>query len=600
MTVLSKLRDLITPTTRSELGRLALGMAVVTVLEAAGVGLFLPLLQAVLNPEGLTRLPVFGPFLAEAATRAHQTFVLWACLGALVFFVLKNLAVALLTLRQHQIMQAAAARFSTDLLHLYLRRPYLFHLERNSADLVTVLRNTVQRVFTRSLSGLIQIILEIVVAMAIIAVLMGVDPVATTVVIVVLTATLAVYYGIVRRFLAQWGERIQHFDRQALLWANQALGSFKQTRLSGRESYFVAAYRDAALGKARYESLSTAQGTFPRLLIESVGVGGLVAVVISVVIQDQPLSDVVPVVGLFAVAALRLMPAFSRIMSNATLLREGVHPLGVVHRDWTEANSAFSPARITSAAVEIRLNREIRFENVGFRYPGASEPTLADIALTVRQGEIVAFMGRSGAGKSTLIDVLLGLLETETGRVTVDGIDIGAGLASWQRHIGYVPQHIYLLDDTLRRNVALGHADSEIDEDKVMAAIRMARLEDLVASLPDGLSTPIGEAGTRLSGGQRQRIGIARALYDSPELLVLDEATSALDHETEREVTETILGLRGVKTVVIIAHRIATVRFADTLVLMENGRIVASGPFDTVLTTSPWLRAMVSSNQQVI
>jgi ATP-binding cassette subfamily C protein len=254
------------------------------------------------------------------------------------------------------------------------------------------------------------------------------------------------------------------------------------------------------------------------------------------------------------------------------------------------------PVPATGGAGEpIRFTRTIALERVSYTYEGEPEPVLSDVSLAIAKGESVGIVGPSGAGKSTLVDLLLGLLTPTAGRITVDGRDIATALRSWQRHIGYVPQEPFILDDTVRRNVAFGLSDAEIDDRRVMAALRLAQMTDVVAALPDGLDTMLGERGTRLSGGQRQRVAVARALYHEPEVLVFDEATSALDTPTERELIAALEALRGVKTVVVIAHRLGTVRRCDRLAVLRDGRLAAVGPYDELMARDPGFRAMATT-----
>lgn len=581
---LGNLFSLLDRRARPGLFGLVAGMVVTTILETVGIGIFLPLLQILTNPSTANTLPVIGPMLGQGG----DAVILWGCLGVFVFFVIKNAALGFLLLRQNQYIQRLVARFSTDLLALYLARPYTFHLERNSAELITNLRMAVPRVFSRGLLAILQLGLEGLVTLGIVAMLMVVEPLATLAVILLLSLTMATYYLTMRKRLLLWGKVIHAQDKLALLWANQALGSFKQTRLSGRADYFCRAYGDAALTKGETEARSNSQSNYPRLIIEVVGIAGLLAVVVSFILRHQTLEQVIPIVGLFAVAALRLMPAFSRLMSNLSLLREGMPFVDALCLDMADrpANPATHPSGSMPTPARIDV------QNLGFRYPGAERPSVDGVSLSIIRGQAVALVGRSGAGKSTLVDLILGLLDPDSGVILADGQDIRANLAGWQRQIGYVPQHIYLLDDTLARNVALGLPDGEIDCDRLRQALSMAQLDELVAALPQGVDTVIGEQGARLSGGQRQRVGIARALYDNPSILILDEATSALDNATEREITATIAGLHALKTVIVIAHRISTVRQCDHLVLLEHGRIAAQGDFQTLLATNPTFGAL--------
>jgi ABC-type multidrug transport system fused ATPase/permease subunit len=324
--------------------------------------------------------------------------------------------------------------------------------------------------------------------------------------------------------------------------------------------------------------LQAALQQFPRLWLELLAIGGLALLVTSMLAQGRDMVSIVPTLGLFAVAAFRLMPSVNRVLAAVQSLRYAHVVIDTLYEEFKldvpepVANQANGVTHPVSA-----FKAEIHLSILGYTYPNATLPAISDISITIQKGQSAGFIGPSGAGKSTLIDVILGLLPPSSGQVLVDGQDIGKNLRAWQDQIGYVPQMIYLTDDTLRRNVAFGLPDGQIDDTAVRRAIRDAQLEEFVASLPDGIESKVGERGVRLSGGQRQRIGIARALYHNPSVLVLDEATSALDSETEVDVMQAITALKGNKTILIVAHRLSTVKNCDQLYQLEHGKLVAYG-----------------------
>jgi ABC-type multidrug transport system fused ATPase/permease subunit len=315
-------------------------------------------------------------------------------------------------------------------------------------------------------------------------------------------------------------------------------------------------------------------------------VSGLALLVISMLAQDRALEAVLPTLGLFAASAFRLMPSINRVMGAVQSLRYGLPVIDLLHEELNLAIPKVGSTPIPATP----FHDVLELCQITYAYPGAAEPALKDISLAIQRGESVGFVGASGSGKSTLVDVLLGLLMTDTGKVLADGKDIHENLRNWQDQIGYVPQSIFLTDDTLRRNVAFGLANERIDDVAVQHAIRAAQLEEFVTSLPNGLETFVGERGIRLSGGQRQRIGIARALYHDPAVLVLDEATSALDTDTERGVMQAITALQGSKTVLIIAHRLSTVEHCDRLYRLHEGRLVEDGIPNTMVPRNPTLK----------
>jgi ATP-binding cassette subfamily C protein len=394
-----------------------------------------------------------------------------------------------------------------------------------------------------------------------------------------------------RHATARWGRVVSQLDTDILQTLQQSLGGVKEVKVIGRESFFLSQFDDRMAAAARLRSRYVAVAAALRMGVETTFVCGLLAVSLLLTLRGG--ANALPLLGLFAYAGFRVIPASNRIMLYVAQLR---YSRAWIHDLRADLTALPTPAIDDAAEVEpIRFTRAVALERVSYSYDGEPEPVLVDVSLTIAKGESIGVVGPSGAGKSTLIDLLLGLLEPTAGRITVDGRDIVTAMRSWRRHIGYVPQEPFILDDTVRRNVAFGLADAEIDDRRVQAALTRAQLSDVVAGLPHGLDTMLGERGTRLSGGQRQRVAIARALYHEPEVLVFDEATSALDTPTERELIAALEALRGVKTLVVIAHRLTTVRRCDRLALLRDGRLAAVGPYDDLIARDPGFRQMATT-----
>jgi ABC-type multidrug transport system fused ATPase/permease subunit len=364
----------------------------------------------------------------------------------------------------------------------------------------------------------------------------------------------------------------------------QGLGGVKELLLFGREANCLDAYHGHNTGVATAVSRHQLLQQLPRLGLELLAVCALAGLVIVMLLTGRTLDSLLPILGLFAAAAFRLLPSANRVINAMQTIRYALPAVKVIHDELRLSRVSVQPT--AACASDIRLRDALTLEGVSFQYPGRSDATLHEINLRIARGSCIGFIGGSGAGKSTLVDVILGLQTPTTGRVCADSVDIQKNLRGWQAHIGYVPQAIFLSDDTLRRNVAFGLTDSEIDDAAVMRAIRAAQLDEFVASLPASLGTTVGERGVRLSGGQLQRIGIARALYHDPEVLVLDEATSSLDAATERGVMAAVRTLRGRKTLIIVAHRLSTVEHCDWLYRLEAGHIVDGGEPPQVLAAA--------------
>ena len=553
-------------------------MLVAMFLETAGVGLIIPFLALVSEPDIGSRYPSVAPYLARLGNPDQKTLIVFGMLGMLGFFGVKNAFLAFMTWQRSAFVADTQASLSLRLFGAYLRQPYTFHLRRNSAQLIRNVSMESNQ-FTSGLNSLIELVTQGLVLIGIGALLLFVEPIGGLVALLVLGTAGTLFQYVTKKRIRRWGKERRFHQGKIIQHLQQGLGGVKDIKLLGHEDDFLAQYATHALGNAQAERKRKFLNGLPRLWFEFLAVLGLVALVVSMLAQGRAIESIVPTLAVFAAAAFRLMPKLGQVTTSSQELRF-VGPV---------IDSMYAELRdLERVAPELRIGplpfkQEIRLEGIGFTYDGASVAAIADIDLAIPIGASVGFIGGSGAGKSTLIDVILGLIRPSSGRVLVDGTDIGTNLRGWQDQIGYVPQSIFLTDDSLRRNIAFGIVDERIDEASVLAAVRAAQLDELVASLPDGLNTLVGERGVRLSGGQRQRIGIARALYHDPAVLVLDEATSALDTATERGVMDAVNALHGNKTIIIVAHRLTTVAHCDKLYRLDRGRLVSEGVYEEVV-----------------
>ena len=436
--------------------------------------------------------------------------------------------------------------------------------------------------------------MEAMVLVFIFALLVAVEPLVTLGTFVIFGGITVVFYRATRAKIDAYADREQHHRGQAVKAVNQGLGGFKDARVLGREGFFLASYRESAEFMARAAQFKAVVSALPRLFLETMAVVALLGVSALLVAQDRPLENDHP----HPHAARRgRRPAHAVVHAD-----HRVHHGDQVGRALAQRGPRRPRAARPRAGRVARrggrggalVPRGLQIEGLGYRYPNAPTQSLDDVTLTIPKNASVGFVGSSGAGKTTIVDVVLGLLTPTEGRVLVDGVDIQDRLSAWQRKIGYIPQSIYLTDDSVRRNVAFGVDEGEIDDAAVWAALDAAQLRELVESMEGGLDAIVGERGVRLSGGQRQRIGIARALYHDPEVIVMDEATSALDNRTERNFVEALERLQGERTLLIIAHRLSTVRNCDTLFMLEDGRLVAQGSYDELVARSDAFREMTA------
>jgi ATP-binding cassette subfamily C protein len=554
-------------------------MAVGALMESLGIGALLPVIGVMQSPEAITTQPHLAQLWAWLGHPSPQRFFIYMLVALLAFFLVKNTFLVFLDVLQFRYMSAVHARISTMLMDAYLRRPYAFHLQVNTAQLIRNVTAEVDRIFYYTLAPLVQLTSEVLVIAALFILVVLIDPVAALVLSLCGGTLVWLFARVFRERMGQISLHLQENSGKMIQYAQEGLGGVKEIKVMGRERFFNQAFAAHAASYARALRRVMVVNGFPVRLLETVFVGIFVALLVVLTLAGKA-SQALPLVGVYAAAAFRLMPSLNRVMTASNRIRQSSASLELVMSELAQPSEPEPEPAAASDPGALSLAREIRVQGLHFRYPGAEAAALKDVSLTIRRGEMVGFVGRSGSGKTTLVDCLLGVLSPDLGEVLVDGQSIRGRLADWRRHIGYIPQEIFLTDDNIRRNVALGIRDQEIDEARLWSALEAAQLAEFVRGLPEGLDASIGERGVRVSGGQRQRIGIARAMYGDPEVLILDEATSALDTETERAIVHTIAGLKGRKTVLVIAHRLSTIQDCDRVFVLERGVLVEDDRFD--------------------
>jgi ATP-binding cassette subfamily C protein len=566
----------------------------VALLEVVAVGLLPAFLAALSEPRallaraGLQDSGSYGPF---GQLGDDQIILL---LGAALagFFVLKNLMLAAVLYFQAGFVASRQTKLSTRMLSAYLHQPYTFHLQRNSADLVGNTTGVTFNVFGCVVIPGCIAATELLVVILVTGLLLAVSPLATLLAIGLIGAVSLAFYWSFRSRLHRLGEQQQSERRILFRWVTQTLGGVKEAIILGREQFFVDTYARQVAAFSRSDTLFQTIGTLPRLFVEALVICGLVLVVVVLVRSGTAMATVFPTLALFGVAALRLMPSVMRIVGALATIKFHQASVDSLARDLALASAGEMPSTQASAP-RVALSAQIEARNLSYTYAGAAAPALREVSLQIAKGSMVAFVGRSGAGKSTLVDILIGLHLPSSGSVLVDGRDIAANVRGWQQNIGYVPQSIFLTDDTLRRNVAFGLEDGEIDDAGVLRALEAAQLGDFVRRQDKGLDILVGERGSRLSGGQRQRIGVARALYRNPDVLVLDEPTTALDRPTAAELGEVLLSLAGAKTVLLIAHQMSTVRLCHRIFVLRDGVLAAEGSYEELAAARPEFQSLV-------
>lgn len=577
----SKIHALLTPAERRSAMVLLALMMVGMLLETLGIGLIIPAITLMMQGDLVARYPIIESILSFLGNPSQTELISATMLGLVGVYLVKNLFLAFLIWKQTHFTFDVQSTISQRLFTNYLRQPYTFHLQRNSAELV---RNVTSEVglFTGVMTSALLLLTELMVVIGIVILLLLVEPLGALIVAVVLGGSAWGFHRMTRARITRWGVERQLHDGLRIQHLQQGLGGAKDVKLLGREREFLAQFHTHNIQSARMWKLQTTLLNFPRLMFELLAVTGLAILVISMLSQGRDMTSIIPTLGLFAAAAFRLMPSVNRVLNSAQVLRYGLPVINTLY----EEIKLISPEPAVQHIIRPEVfKNELSLTNVTYQYPGTTSPALDGISINIRKGESIGLIGSSGSGKSTLVDVILGLLAPSGGLVEVDEKNIQQDLRQWQDQIGYVPQSIYLTDDTLRRNVAFGLPNEQIDDLAVRRAIKAAQLEEFVSTLPEGLETEVGERGIRLSGGQRQRIGVARALYHDPAVLVLDEATSALDGATERGVMEAVTALQGSKTIIVVAHRLSTVENCDRLFRLEHGKVVDEGTVAEILTS---------------
>jgi ABC-type multidrug transport system fused ATPase/permease subunit len=568
------------------------------VLEMISVASVLPFLSVAANPSRIKTNAWLSWSYEAFRFASTNRFLVALAATALIALVLSNSAMAAGAWSLLRFTSARNHSIGVRLLRHYLSQPYVFFLQRNSADLDKNILSEVQQVINQVLMAGLRFLTRAIVALAIVALLIAFDPLLALIVSAALGGAYGAIHLHLRRKLVRLGAERVVANGIRYRVAGEAFGAIKDVKLLGREDIFVARF----IGPSRRynQSQATAEiiGEIPRYALEVLAFGGVLVIAIYLILRGDGLQQVIPVLGLYAFAGYRLLPSLQQIFSAYTKLRFGASALNNLHRELTSLSAP--PARTAPAvwrldgcgSEPLLLTDRLEVNGVAFTYPGAYKPALDHISLAIEAYSTIGIVGPTGSGKTTLVDVILGLLRPQVGEIRVDGVPLSDSVVSaWQSGLGYVPQHIYLTDDTVARNIAFGIPDAQIDLRAVERTARLANIHEFIThELPRGYDTVVGERGIRLSGGQRQRIGIARALYHDPTVLVFDEATSALDTGTEAAVMEAIQHLTGTKTILMIAHRLTTLRGCDVLYVLRDGRLVETSTYEGVTQTGAGLR----------
>ncbi|MGM9563530.1 MAG: ABC transporter ATP-binding protein [Faecousia sp.] len=551
-----------------------------TCLDFLSISLILPFVNVLISAGSMQDSWWYILITGLLHTSSTKSVLLFLTLLMIVIYIVKNLFILLVMTVRIRFIGTSKIKMGTRMMQCYMQKPYTFHLQRNTSEIIRNINGDVNGAFT-VISSIFSLISDILIVAALTVYLFAVDYVMTLGIMAALAVCSCVYFLFVRRKVRTTGQETRKITARMYKAIQQAMGGIKEVKVMGREKFFSDVYAEAGAESVRLNCRYSIINAIPARLIETLCMCTILGIIAVKIACGEDLSTVVPSLSAFAIAAIRLLPRANSINGCINSITYSMPSLEALYDDLTESDreeeerqKMIEEKKQRHKAVEPGNERHIFARNLTYTYPNKQEPVLKNVNLTIRDGETVGIVGVTGAGKTTLVDLLLGLLKPDSGTVCYGAMDIYEDYAQWQKHIGYIPQNIYLVDDTVRNNVALGVEEEKIDEDAVWQALENAQLADFVRSLEDGLDTVIGERGVRISGGQRQRIGIARALYYDPEILFFDEATSSLDNETEAAVMESINALGSRKTMIIVAHRLTTLRDCDHIYKVEDGNVV--------------------------
>jgi ABC-type multidrug transport system fused ATPase/permease subunit len=580
--IVKQIWSMLGPAERRGLGKLTILLAIVTGLELLGLGVIMGAITVFTSKR---HIPFLSQFLGIGEDAGNIQAFLVVGLFLVSFFIVKNLFILGVHYLLLRYLVKTELAFSRRLLRMYFNSRYDFIAMKNHAEILRNITSICTQCVNSVLRPLLFIVTDSTVAVCMVVFLLWFSPMATLGLLLLIGGAISAFFFIVKPRLSRYGLDLAETSAYRLQWINHAFGSIKERCIMNRDNYFVEGYQNVTQRYAKANAGYAFISKIPRSLIEIVLVTAILPIGVAVMVfEGGGQSNLIMTFGLFLGAAMRLIPAISAINANLQMLQLQAPNLAVMHNEIALLKqNAIKKALVREDIELLTFTNRIILDRISFRYQGTEAFVLDDVSLEVCKGESVAFVGSTGAGKTTIVDLIMGLIQPNKGRLLVDGREVRQNPHEWQKRIGYVPQSVYLLDGSIRQNVAFAIEDNAIDDKKVWQILGMVQLIEMVRELSEGLETRVGERGVRLSGGQRQRINIARALYHDPDILVLDEATAALDNVTEQEIVQAIDNLKHKKTLIIIAHRLSTVRNCDRIFFMKNGRIAAEGRYSELI-----------------
>ena len=577
--IYKKLMKLLDGRQKRQMVGIVILMLIGGILESLGIAMIAPIMAVVVSPEKVQESRALSFIYNSLHLESTNQLAAVIMVSLIVVFVVKNVFLYFVNVVQLRFVYTNQFATSRRMMINFMERPYEYYLGADTSVIQRNITSDVNNMYGLILSSL-QLISEIIVFICLVAILLSQDPVMTITIASLLVVVLLIIKFKIKPIMVKAGQENQDYYSGLYKWIDESVTGIKEIKIANKENYFINGYADCGAGYVNAVQKYGLYNSTPRLLIETIAIAGMIGYMLAVMAGGRELTDLIESLTVLAAAATRLLPSANRINNYLTSIAY-FEPflMNVTDNLQSEINDASvsyneTDYRVKTNVEKLPVTKNIDMVDISYKYPGTDRYVLDKANMSIPVGKSVGIVGTSGAGKTTIVDVLLGLLKPEGGKILADGEDVSKNYQGWLKNIGYIPQTIFMVDSTIRKNVAFGIADEDIDDKKVWQALKEAALDEFVKSPPEGLDTKIGERGIRLSGGQRQRIGIARALFEDPEVLVLDEATSALDNETESAIMDSINRLHGRKTLIIIAHRLQTIEKCDMVYRVADGKAV--------------------------
>jgi ABC-type multidrug transport system fused ATPase/permease subunit len=570
----SKLNYLLEKKYKKQIIILSLLLFIGILFEMLSLGLLIPAFGLMVKPNLFNNYNILKPILKFFGNPNQKELIIGGMIFIVFIYSIKSFFLILLTWKQSTFSNNVTTNLSKRLFEGYLHQPYLFHLNTNTSILLRNLQNDIAG-FTAVAQNTITILLEFSILIGIAFILILTEPIGAISISLYLLLASFIFQKITKVKLTNLGKDKQNVASYVNKYLLQGLSGVKDIKIFGREKFFTNQFSQHNVIFSKIITKIYTLTMIPRLYLELLSISGLAGLVISIVVQDKPIDFIITTMGIFAAASYRMIPSVNRILSSMQIIRSSKPSIDNLYLEFKSIEKTETSFHVTRTVSKLlKFENQIEIKNINYFYTNTHKPALKNINLIIKKGDFIGIVGPSGSGKSTFIDILLGLLQPSKGEILIDDYNISIDIRNWQKSIGYVPQNIYLIDDTIKANIAFGISNDNISDELLEKCIKSAQLFDFINNLDKGINTIVGERGARLSGGQRQRIGIARALYHNPDVLILDEATSSLDNDTETKIMYDINKLKGLKTIILIAHRTSTLKMCDKIIKFHNSEII--------------------------